>query len=143
MAHAGYLGKLFATDNEFYETVERTLKDLTEIQDQFDSIAFRGLSGSLMAPIICYHLKKNMVAVRKGEKTHSSLKVECRNDNQIGRYIILDDQVSGGGTVGEILTQLGVPSMVGTCVGVYTYSQICSKGSFTYGSKLKRLGRFS
>jgi len=81
----------------------------------FDAIAFRGLSGALIAPIIAMQMGKSLLAVRKDEKTHSIHKVE--GDISARRYIIVDDFIATGSTVRAILKH--VKDFSGAkCIGV-------------------------
>lgn len=74
---------------------------------QFDAIAFRGLSGALIAPLVAVRMKKHFLAVRKpSEKNHSTMKVEGDFDAQ--RYIILDDFIDSGETIKEIITEINI-----------------------------------
>lgn len=130
MSHALYLSDLF-NPHCFKVTVERTLADLSAIKDNFDSVAFRGFSGGLIAPIVCYHLQNNMVAVRKGEKSHSTEKVETVSGNSIGRFIVIDDQISSGHTMDTILSSIERAGLTGKCVGVYLYRTLMY-GDFIY-----------
>ena len=146
MAHAGYLACLFVPQS-FTETVARTLKDLEAIQDKFDFIAFRGLSGSLIAFVICHTLKKGMVVVRKDKKDeqcHSVNLVESEKDD-IGRYVILDDQISTGATLRTILEKIKGAGLKGDCVGIYTHQVWVNKGdvyAYQMATPIPRLGRF-
>jgi adenine/guanine phosphoribosyltransferase-like PRPP-binding protein len=67
----------------------------------FDAIAFRGLSGAMIAPIVAMRLNKTLIAVRKGEKAHSCHTVE--GDIGAKSYIILDDLIDSGATVRAIV----------------------------------------
>lgn len=63
----------------------------------FDTIAFRGMSGALIAPALALELQKNLIMVRKpSDKGHSCFKVEGNQDAK--RYIIVDDFESSGDT---------------------------------------------
>jgi hypothetical protein len=83
-------------------TVKNAVKaiKLLGLEDKFDAIAFRGLSGSLVAPSVALKLGKTLLAVRKEEECHSSRQVE--GDLGADRYIIIDDFVSSGETINEI-----------------------------------------
>jgi orotate phosphoribosyltransferase-like protein len=86
----------------------------------FDTIAFRGISGALVAPIVAHKLKKEIALVRKPEeKTHSYCKYE--GHLSIERYVIIDDLVCSGETIAA--TVLKVRSLVpgAKFVGVYLY----------------------
>lgn len=77
---------------------ERQLKNV-----EFDAIAFRGMSGALIAPIIAYLMHKSLIMVRKpktAEPNHSGRLIE--GDMYATRYVIIDDCTSTGQTVNTI-----------------------------------------
>ena len=78
--------------------IKRLVEGIRASKIKFDSIAFRGLSGALIAPSVADILKKNLIAVRKEKTCHSCYRVE----GTAGRYIIIDDQVASGETVRQI-----------------------------------------
>jgi hypothetical protein len=90
----------------------------------FDAIAFRGLSGSLVAPILALRLKKTLLAVRKGEDSHSRQMVE--GDFAAKRYIIVDDFIASGSTVYNIMKEIH-SELKGRaeCVGFLGYRDVC------------------
>lgn len=66
----------------------------------FDTIAFRGMSGALVAPMVAMQLDKELIMVRKGESTHSLFQTE---GNAAARNVlIIDDFVVSGATVKAI-----------------------------------------
>ncbi len=93
----------------------------------FDSIAFCGMSGALFAPMLAKELNKDLILVRKisdingGGKSvnHSGHTVEGHAASL--RYVIVDDQVSLGGTVRHIITQIKEFAPDAVCVGIYEY----------------------
>lgn len=69
---------------------------------EFDTIAFRGMSGALIAPILALNLQKELILVRKpADDSHSWFKVEGNKDAQ--RYVIVDDFESSGKTKRTII----------------------------------------
>lgn len=85
----------------------------------FDSIAFRGMSGALIAPALAVRLRKGMVMVRKDDaSSHSSFSVE--GNRLASRYIIVDDFVDSGSTRDQIIEAVGRFSLSRdvTCLGV-------------------------
>jgi hypothetical protein len=87
---------------------------------QFDSIAFRGVSGALTAPILAYMLRKNVLAVRKKPSedgwSHSSHEVE--GDTNARRYIIVDDFVASGKTIRAIFEKIHDFAPSARCLGI-------------------------
>lgn len=88
----------------------------------FDTIVCRGVSGLVVAPIVSHLLNKNLTVIRKArENSHSSSIYE--GYRKIARYVIIDDFVSTGDTVNEIIeTVKNKISIEAECVGVFTYS---------------------
>src|SRR5690348_8275544 len=84
---------------ELRKIIIRELCDRIKIfgMDKFDTIVFRGMSGSLIAPSVADHLNKPMLFVRKERTEHSSYQLEghCKVQN----YIIIDDLIFSGETV--------------------------------------------
>lgn len=70
----------------------------------FEAIAFRGVSGALVAPAVAAKLGKSLIVVRKAEARHSPYEVE--GEDSIRSYLIIDDQIAGGGTIREIHHQV-------------------------------------
>lgn len=72
---------------------------------KFDAIAFRGLSGALVAPSIAIMMNKHLLAVRKtGDTDHSKYRVE----GYMGcPYIIVDDLIESGETMETIIDAVG------------------------------------
>lgn len=68
----------------------------------FDTLAFRGMSGAFVGPALAARLGKQMILVRKPEeKSHSHLRVEGYRDTK--RYIIVDDFIASGDTRDTII----------------------------------------
>lgn len=69
----------------------------------FDAIAFRGLSGTLLAMPIAMATGKTLLAVRKpGEKSHSAYRM-VQGDKNSEHYIIVDDFQESGETARAIM----------------------------------------
>ena len=99
--HCGYLSKALQRD-EIEDVVDMCVKELKG--RKFDTIAFRGLSGTLIAPIVAHILKKEIIVIRKrepGSSDHSGHRIEGHVAAK--RYVILDDFIAGGNTVKEII----------------------------------------
>lgn len=96
-------------------TVAGCVKQLKDLE--FDAIAFRGLSGALIAPTVAMRMGKTLIAVRKGEKSHSSNMVE--GDRAARRYVIIDDFIASGATVEAILDGVHKWAPKAECIGVF------------------------
>jgi orotate phosphoribosyltransferase len=97
-SHAFYLEACLERDktDRYLRKAVRVLKDI-----DFDAIAFRGMSGALIAPLLAHKLGKTLIMVRKrGVDCHSGHCVE--GDRGARRWIIVDDFISSGHTVETI-----------------------------------------
>lgn len=91
-------------------------------QFEFDAIAFRGMSGALVAPIIARELGKTLICVRKpDEKCHSSRLVE--GDSGARSYVIIDDFIDYGTTVRKIFTAVGEFAPQAKCLGTFQFAR--------------------
>lgn len=106
------------------DSLRRVLPNIIRVLSyySFDAIAFRGLSGSLVAPIVAHMMDKTLLAVRKGEQCHSVHMVE--GDHNARRYVILDDFISSGTTVREILKWVGREIPHARCIGALEYCYV-------------------
>jgi len=105
-----YLRDVF--DPEVYSrTIDCMVHHITEYQkkNRIDAIAFRGLSGSLIAAPVCHLLHLPMICVRKGqEDCHSPYRVEGKfeTSNNTLQYVIVDDMIVTGATIKEIVNSV-------------------------------------
>jgi len=85
----------------------------------FQAIAFRGMSGALIAPLLAYKCNKTLVMVRKPklhfDEHHSPLQIE--GDNAMQRYIIVDDLTASGATVRAIVRGVAEFAPQAKCLG--------------------------
>ena len=87
----------------------------------FDSIAFRGMSGAIVAPLIAMKLKKNLIMVRKHEATsHSVSRVEGFTKSK--RYIIVDDFIESGESAANIYYDVKNFAPKAECIGLLVVS---------------------
>lgn len=102
------------------QIISTTVRHLKPYQDDFQAIAFRGMSGAIVAPTVACRLNKEIVVVRKkGLNAHSSLIVE--GSRNIGRYIIIDDFVCEGFTILSIQREIKKFCPEAKCSGLYMY----------------------
>jgi len=93
--------------------VVRVLREDVKL-NTFDAIAFRGVSGALVAPAVAVAVGKPLIVVRKSEASHGR---PVEGAITAKRYVIVDDFVGAGGTVRAITDALD-----GTLRGVVTYN---------------------
>ena len=92
--------------------IKAILKDV-----EFDAIAFRGMSGAILAPIIAMRERKSLIMVRKPkDDSHSSRTVE--GDRGAKKYIIVDDFMQSGKTARAIKTAIADWAPKAECLGV-------------------------
>ena len=78
--------------------VARIVQDIREHAPRAQAIAFRGISGALLAPIVALELDLPLIAVRKAEKNHPFQTIETLVDRAVSRdeplsYVVIDDLV--------------------------------------------------
>lgn len=119
--HTVYLSEALGI-NERKETVRKLCKCIKESDLEFDSIAFTGMSGALIAPLVCEKLGKNLIMVRKeSDKNHSDMLIEAEKVGE--KYIIIDDLVFSGETLCHIINVMKNSVLFGDMlpVAVFTY----------------------
>jgi adenine/guanine phosphoribosyltransferase-like PRPP-binding protein len=100
------------------QIVKDSVKALKHID--FDTVAFRGISGALVAPIVAHKLKKEIALVRKpGQGSHSNHSYEGYLG--IERFVIIDDLVCTGETIAATILKIRSQVPGAKFVGVYLY----------------------
>ena len=102
---AEYL-RSFLDPKLFDAKCDRVIANIRKMRQKipFDCITFTGLSGYLIAPVVCREMNVAMLPIRKsGAKTHSEAKIEQYPDREYKRAIILDDFIEYGDTVRRII----------------------------------------
>lgn len=123
-----YLGSTLDC-NKLNEHVNNIVQTLRPIKKTFDTVAFRGMSGALVAPLVAAKMKKHLIMVRKpGDGSHSQYTVEGNINSQA--YIIIDDFISTGNTCRAIIDAIAnwqtscafnFYNVQATCVGIAVY----------------------
>jgi adenine/guanine phosphoribosyltransferase-like PRPP-binding protein len=132
--YSGYLSRPLAGGISSEKLINQMAKMLAPIW--FDAIAFRGMSGALIAPSVAAILDKPLIMVRKStNNTHSWRKVEGFMPS-IGmhQYVIIDDFIASGNTIKDIIRDIRNENTNLECLGVATYlrnSRYFSKTKFT------------
>lgn len=106
---------------EFYDPKHRK-KILTKLvrlirskELEFEAVAFCGISGALMAPVVADRLDKKLLAIRKDrekEVAHSWSKIEGLGRKRYVRYILIDDFIETGGTCRRVHQVMGEHDLV-------------------------------
>lgn len=97
--------------------IERIIKMLKPYNDRFTTFAFMGMSGALIAPLLADKMGKDILLVRKNDKSHSYYNAEGRVD---GDYVIIDDLVDSGKTVRKIIDDISKVYPI-KCVALVLY----------------------
>ena len=105
------------------KSIDFILSQLEKIE--YDSIAFTGMSGAVLAPIISYLTGKHLIMVRKkGDNTHSDYDIES-SSTICNRYVIIDDQSHSGKTIDRIVHKIEDSILTLShdvnCVGIILY----------------------
>lgn len=105
--------------------------------DNFDAIAFCGISGALVAPAVAAMLDKELIVVRKRQdSSHSQEIVEGPYTTK--KYVIIDDLVESGKTARIMIENIHYRlSEDAKCVALCLYNQ--SDGSYNHGAKFEYL----
>lgn len=108
---------------------KKVLKDV-----KFDTIAFRGMSGSFLGPALAMALKKDMILVRKdNDDSHSHYSVEGNLDAK--KYVIVDDFIFMGYTKRAIIDSVKKFAPDASFVGLLQVDQLTKKGIEEYLDK--------
>lgn len=128
MDHSGYQRHIF-NGAQFKARVEAVSQRVRELNPDF--VACRGLSGISVASAVSYVTGTPMAVVRKpGENPHSEGLVNGPYGMK-GRYVIIDDFISSGDTVDDIMDAINSDSEENKCIGIILYSQYTNS---TYNS---------
>jgi adenine/guanine phosphoribosyltransferase-like PRPP-binding protein len=87
--------------NQRRQTINLAVRSLRPRADQFDAIAFRGMSGALIAPILADYLDKRLILVRKEKEPSHGLAIEYEATLS-SRWIIVDDFIGSFRTCNSI-----------------------------------------
>lgn len=111
----------FTEHGQHKEAIDGLIKVLDPHRDTFEAVAFRGLSGSIVAPAVAYMMGKGVIAVAKDTNRHGSCLVEgpC-----LSPYIIVDDFVGTGNTIDAIREAIRheSPRSPGPLIGIALYA---------------------
>jgi hypothetical protein len=115
---AGHISPLMKPDS-LQTLVNNAVETLTPHAQNFDAIAFRGMSGALVSAPIAIALKKHLILVRKNEVRYSCHGVEGPKGDY--NYLIVDDLISSGDTVRAIHREIGYFEPNAKLFGFYTH----------------------
>jgi orotate phosphoribosyltransferase-like protein len=124
----------------FTRTVDRAVEEAEKLlqQKEFDTVAFTGMSGAAMAYLLAYKLKVQLLCIRKttdGSHFHQTFPygakgLVCEGNLGTKRYMIVDDFITSGNTVNQIINSVSKEAPGAKCVAILMYAQsyssICS-----------------
>jgi len=139
----GYMETLLDPE-ELRAKTEQAIELLRPIAHTFDAVAFRGMSGAILGPIIAIALNKSMILVRKpNDGSHSQQNASwgqtnftdhngCKRkltsliegDVNTRRYIVVDDFQSEGKTARAIRDEIRKVLPDALCLGVCAVSKL-------------------
>ena len=132
MVNTVYFGSAFRARKLIVDRMRATIGRLQATGElpQDLSIAFRGMSGAVIAPIVAHELDLGLIVVRKpNDSSHSENRVEGERHKP---YVIVDDFVSTGTTVLAIIEAIEDSGMGQSCLGVILYQRPWWKPTFTH-----------
>ena len=124
MIESRYLQTLF--DISLYgKTLAKTLEFIKKFQEKqdFDAIAFSGMSGAALAFPLSLELKKSLICIRKYKATYHNTfegNIDARS------YIIIDDHINTGNTILKIIEVVKEKVPESRLVGIYLYDPVSS-----------------
>jgi adenine/guanine phosphoribosyltransferase-like PRPP-binding protein len=113
------LKDIFASPTNLKEAVNRALEQLKG--KRYDAIAVRGVSGAVVGSIVAARKNKQLIVVRKQNViSHAAYQVEGVPSKSF-KYAIIDDFVSSGRTIANIVGQIERQSPDSKCIGIACY----------------------
>ena len=117
----GYCNNGFKSETRS-KTVAEAIKTIPKGLE-FDAIAVRGISGTLIGAIVADRLSKDFIVVRKKEDGSSHSGEEATHGYPPNKYLIVDDFIASGYTVAAIYWNMKKHCPKAECVGVLTYTK--------------------
>lgn len=100
---------------------------------QFDTMVGRGLSGSLVVPILARAMNKYFAIVRKtGDGSHSARQIEGKLGK---RWIFVDDLICTGDTFKKSIETINATKEHMVCAGIYLYGTAVTVSGGPLGRK--------
>lgn len=103
--HSMYLPDVMTAERSFV-TARRLKRAILASGLEYNAIAFHGMSGALIVPMLAWRLRKGMIVCRKPtEHSHGG---DFEGLYKGGNYIIVDDFISGGDTIRGIIDTINL-----------------------------------
>jgi adenine/guanine phosphoribosyltransferase-like PRPP-binding protein len=127
----------FINPRRLKKHIALAVKYLKQYHNQYDTLAFAGISGAVIGPVVAMKLKKECILVRKdGDKRNSSYEVSGYDD--CGRYIIIDDFICSGYTAKMIQRKIHNFLPDAECIGVLEVQSLKGAGSYGPNTELTK-----
>ena len=121
------------------KTLKRLVLAIKTSNVEFDFIAVRGISGALVGSYLTVKLGKSIVVVRKEHDDTHGRSIEYDDINlRNSRYIIVDDGISSGKTICEIIDKLQ-KEYHSEFVGAFMYCQDSISTSLFDNNKIDKI----
>lgn len=114
-----YLWRCLATSS-LKQIIRESVRKLNPYRNQFDTIAYCGSSGCIVAPSICLEMNKEQLLVRKS-RSNSHARHLVEGNYQARRILLVDDFTCSGATVRRMLARIKKALPFALVVAVYTY----------------------
>ena len=120
-AHSHYLHPVFIKE-EFSEMMRRTVRlaRMMKRAYKYDTIVFTGMSGALVSSAISLAIDSSLVCIRKNEDS-SHYPFNFEGNPNVKNYIIVDDFISGGATVRNLLSKMKKAKPDAVCKAILLY----------------------
>jgi adenine/guanine phosphoribosyltransferase-like PRPP-binding protein len=113
------------------------VKYLKQYHGQYDTIAFAGISGAVIGPVVAMKLKKECILVRKNGDIRQSF-AEVTGYDECRKYIIIDDFICSGHTVKMIQNKIHDFLPDAECLGVLEVQSLKGAGSYGPNTELTK-----
>ncbi len=122
---------------EFSKRVIRLANKIKKfsIKNRYDAILFTGVSGMAMGFPLSLKLKKPIVIVRKEGCAWNHSEYQIEGLKEFKRYIIVDDRISTGKTINNIIRNIKDHCPNAKLTGIFLYNQYYS--GFIINNKFK------
>jgi adenine/guanine phosphoribosyltransferase-like PRPP-binding protein len=101
---------------------------------KFDTIAFSGMSGAILAPAVALKMNKALALVRKmADSSHSKSRVE--GNCAVNKYVIIDDFIETGATRDYIQEMMSGFAPKAKCIGLLAVSDLAERDLEGYEKK--------
>lgn len=110
---------------EANDTIQKFIYLLEQNGIEFDTFAFTGLSGALIAPTVAFLMDKELLLIRKNEGKDNSNSTRYVEGNMgAENIVVVDDLICTGKTMGNLLRGINRFIPTAKVVGLLLYADI-------------------